>query len=478
MTQTKRLQLGTDPIPRLLWTFALPAVIGLLINASYNLVDRIFIGNGIGALGLAGVAVSYPTTVLQMAFGLMIGIGGSVNFAVSLGQKKIPRAERIFTNAVMLIAVIGIVFILLHFLFLEPLLKLYGATPTIMPYAKTYLKITLLGSIFMMSGMTLNNFIRASGFPHIAMYVMLAGAVTNTVLDPIFIFVFKWGIAGAAYATVIAQILSFALSLSFFLSSKALYRFRKRYAVFSLKILMMICFVGTAPFLIQLTNGLMQAIINKSLILYGGDIAVSALGATVSVTILLFMPVIGLCEGAQPVISFNLGAQKYGRLLKIYRLNLLISTFFFIISCCFLQIFSVQIIQIFNRNDQELISIGSTALRIISLLYPLIGLPVATSFLLQATRCPRTAAFLALSRQLIFIIPGLIILPRYFGLDGVFYTFPAADFLGFLVSIPIAVRQFKKYGRLEKEKQAEEAKLLFLHRLPEQETLSNPKRSA
>ncbi len=464
MTDTRRLQLGTDPIPRLLWTFALPAVIGLLINASYNLVDRIFIGNGIGALGLAGVAVSFPTTVLQMAFGLMVGIGGSVNFAVSLGQKKIPRAERIFTNAVMLIGLLAVVFIIIHFLFLESLLKLYGATPTIMPYAKTYLKITLCGALFMMTNMTLNNFIRASGYPHIAMYTMLIGAVANTILDPVFIFIFHWGIAGAAYATVIAQVVSFLWAFSFFLSSKAPYRFRKRYASFSVKILLMICFVGTAPFMIQLANGLMQTIINKSLVLYGGDIAVSAMGATIAVTILLFMPVIGLCEGAQPVISFNLGAKKYGRLLKIYRLTLMISTLFFIISCSILQLFSVQIIQIFNHSDQELITIGSNSLKILSLLYPLIGLPVATTFLLQATRCPRTATFLALSRQLIFIIPGLIILPRYLGLEGVFYAFPAADFLGFLISIPIAVRQFRKYSRLEKERKAEETTVLFSDR--------------
>lgn len=467
MTNTKQLQLGTDPVPRLLWIFALPAIIGLLINASYNLIDRIFIGNGVGALGLAGVAVSFPTTVLQMAFGLMVGIGGSVNFAVSLGQKKIPRAERIFTNAVMLIVLLAVIFIIIHFLFLESLLQLYGATPTIMPYAKTYLKITLCGALFMMTNMTLNNFIRASGFPHIAMYTMLIGAVTNTILDPVFIFIFHWGIAGAAYATVISQVASFFWAFSFFLSPKAPYRFRKRYASFSVKILLMICFVGTAPFMIQLANGLMQTIINKSLVLYGGDMAVSAMGATIAVTILLFMPVIGLCEGAQPVISFNLGAKKYGRLLNLYRLALQISTLFFIISCGILQLFPVQIIQIFNRSDQELIAIGSDSLKILSLLYPLISLPVVTTFLLQATRCPRTAAFLALSRQLLFIIPGLIILPRYLGLRGVFYAFPAADFLGFLVSIPIAVHQFRKYGRLEQERETEESMVLFSDR-PEQ----------
>ena len=300
----------------------------------------------------------------------------------------------------------------------------------------------------MMSGMTLNNFIRASGFPHVAMNTMLIGAVINTILDPIFIFVFKWGIAGAAYATIIAQICSFSWAFLFFLTSKAPYRFRKRYAVFSLKIILMICFVGTAPFMIQLSNGFMQTIINKSLIFYGGDLAVSAMGATIAVTILLFMPVVGLCEGSQPIISFNLGAKHYDRLIKIYSLMIMISTLFFIFSCTILQIYSYDIIKIFNKTDEQLIQIGAKALKTISFLYPLIGIPTATTFFLQATRCPRTAAFLALSRQLIFLVPCIMILPRYFGLKGVFYAFPSADFLGCLVSVPIALHQIKKYRKL------------------------------
>ena len=210
----------------------------------------------------------------------------------------------------------------------------------------------------------------------------------------------------------------------------------------------MICFVGTAPFMIQLSNGFMQTIINKSLIFYGGDLAVSAMGATIAVTILLFMPVVGLCEGSQPIISFNLGAKHYDRLIKIYSLMIMISTLFFIFSCTILQIYSYDIIKIFNKTDEQLIQIGVKALKTISFLYPLIGIPTATTFFLQATRCPRTAAFLALSRQLIFLVPCIMILPRYFGLKGVFYAFPSADFLGCLVSAPIALHQIKKYRKL------------------------------
>ena len=448
---TKQPQLGTDPISKLFLIFAPPAIIGLLINASYNLIDRIFVGNGIGSLGLAAITVSFPSMTFQLATGLLVGIGGSVNFAVSLGQNKIPRAEKIFTNAVMLIVIFALLFITVHLLFLEPLLKLYGATPTIMPYAKTYLSIISFGSIFMMTNMTLNNFIRASGFPRFAMYTMLIGAIMNTILDALFIFVFKWGIAGAAAATIIAQAVSFLWAASFFISAKAVYRFRKKYMILSAKIISMICFVGAAPFLIQVTHVFMQTVINKSLVQYGGDIAVSAMGATLAVTILLFMPVTGLCEGMQPVIGFNLGAKKYGRMLKIFRLNLIISTGFFIFAWGLLQLFPDNIIRLFNNQDQELIKIGTQSLKIISLLYPFIGLPIATTFFLQAVKHPHTAAFLAVGRQLLFIIPALLVLPRHFGLAGVFYAFPTADFLGFLMAVPFTVLQFKKYKKQEQE---------------------------
>lgn len=426
--------------------FAPPAIIGLLINASYNLVDRIFVGNGIGALGLAAITVSFPSMTVQLAVGLLVGIGGSVNFAVSLGQNKIPRAEKIFTNAVMLIILLALLFIAAHLLFLDPLLKLYGATPTIMPYAKTYLGIISFGSVFMMTNMTLNNFIRASSFPRFAMYTMLIGAVSNTILDALFIFVFKWGIAGAAAATIIAQAISFLWAASFFVSSKAVYRFRKKYMVLSPKVVSTIFYVGAAPFLIQITYVFMQTLINKSLVQYGGDTAISAMGATLAVTIMLFMPVTGLCEGMQPVIGFNLGAKKYDRMLNIFKWNLIISTVFFIFSWGLLQIFPENIIRLFNDQDRELIKIGTQSLRIISLLYPLIGLPIATTFFLQAVKHPRMAAFLAISRQLLFIIPALYILPPYLGLDGVFYTFPTADLLGFFVAVPVTIGQFRKYG--------------------------------
>ena len=220
MTDRKTPDLGNDRILKLVASFGIPAVVGLMINASYNFVDRSCIGNGVGALGLAGISVSFPCFVLQMAIGMLIGVGGSVNFAVSLGQRKVPKAEHVLANSFVLVFGLTALFVAVHYAFLEPLLRLYGTTDEIMPYAKSYLSITLAGSVFFTACVTMNNFIRACGFPKIAMITMLIGAVTNTVLDWVFIFKCGWGIAGGAAATVVGQILSFVWAGSFFFSKK------------------------------------------------------------------------------------------------------------------------------------------------------------------------------------------------------------------------------------------------------------------
>lgn len=457
MSEAKtRPNLGTDSIPRLIWMFSLPAIVGLMINASYNFVDRIFVGNGVGAIGLAGLVVSFPSAVIQMAFGMMIGVGGSVNFAVSLGQGRVYRAERILTNSLVLVTVITLVLVVFQFIFLEEILTLFGATETIMPYAKQYLGITLMGSIFFMANMTMNNFIRASGFPKIAMFTMLIGAITNTILDPIFIFVLDKGIAGAAMATVFAQMVAFLWAAWFFVSKKAPYRVRSKFLAISPKIAKMICFIGLAPFLIQLCNSFVQTILNKALVGYGGDLAISAMGVAMSTAMLMFMIVIGLCEGAQPVIGFNLGAKNYKRITKIYRLTTLLSTVVFVISWILIQLFADHIVAVFDPNDEELIRVGSQALKTITLLLPFIGLSTSTSFFLQAVKSPRLSAFLAVSRQLIFLVPSVIILPKYIGLAGVFYALPLSDFLAFLLAIPMMSYQLRKFKRLAHDRQVSE----------------------
>ncbi len=445
MTDRKAPDLGNDRIIKLIMSFGVPAVVGLMINASYNFVDRIFIGNGVGALGLAGISVSFPCFVLQMAIGMLVGVGGSVNFAVSLGQRKIPKAEHVLTNSFVLVFALTALFVAVHYAFLEPLLRLYGTTDEIMPYAKTYSQISLAGTIFFTACVTMNNFIRACGFPKIAMITMFIGAVTNTVLDWVFIFKFGWGIAGGAAATVVGQILSFCWAGSFFFSKKCPYRLRWRYLKPNFKIIGIVCMVGMAPFFIQVCNGFVQTIFNTTLVKYGGALAVSAMGIAMATNMLLFMPAIGICEGSQPIIGFNLGARNYKRVLKTYRLLLEITTFIFLFAWVVLQLGAQHVIKLFDPNDAELIRVGSKALKTVILALPFVGFQMTTTYFLQATKCPKLAAFLSLSRQMLFLTPFILVLPHYYGVAGVFFALPCSDVLAFLISIPIYRYQVRKY---------------------------------
>ena len=452
MTTAAAPDLGKDSIPRLLLTFAIPAIVGLMINALYNIVDRIFVGNGVGAMGLAGIAVSFPSFIIMMAFGMMVGVGGSVNFAIRLGQGKVAVAERILANSLVLIVILTVILVAVQLAFLEDVLRFFGATETIMPYAKSYVGITLLGSIFLTANMTMNNFIRASGFPRIAMGTMIIGAISNTILDPIFIFVLDMGIGGAAIATVISQMFSCTWAASFFISKRSPYRVRMKNLPLNCRTIRAILSIGFAPFSIQIASGFMQTILNKALVVHGGDLAISAMGVATSTIIFLFMPVMGLCEGSQPLIGFNFGAQNFKRVRRIYRLTSLVATVIMTVSWIFLRFYADNVIALFDPNDSQLIEMGGRALKTMTLVIPLVGVQIATTVFLQATKCPRLAALLALSRQLIFLIPCLIILPDYFGLRGVFYALPVSDFFSFLLVIFVLFGQFRKYRRLEQEK--------------------------
>jgi putative MATE family efflux protein len=452
MTTAAAPDLGKDSIPRLLLTFAIPAIVGLMINALYNIVDRIFVGNGVGAMGLAGIAVSFPSFIIMMAFGMMVGVGGSVNFAIRLGQGKVAVAERILANSLVLIVILTVILVAVQLTFLEDVLRFFGATETIMPYAKSYVGITLLGSIFLTANMTMNNFIRASGFPRIAMGTMIIGAISNTILDPIFIFVLDMGIGGAAIATVISQMFSCTWAASFFISKRSPYRVRMKNLPLNSRTIRAILSIGFAPFSIQIASGFMQTILNKALVVHGGDLAISAMGVATSTIIFLFMPVMGLCEGSQPLIGFNFGAQNFKRVRRIYRLTSLVATVIMTVSWIFLRFYADNVIALFDPNDSQLIEMGGRALKTMTLVIPLVGVQIATTVFLQATKCPRLAALLALSRQLIFLIPCLIILPDYFGLRGVFYALPVSDFFSFLLVIFVLFGQFRKYRRLEQEK--------------------------
>lgn len=427
-------QLGEDSVLKLLVRFSIPAIIGMLVNALYNIVDRIFIGNGVDTLGIAGAAIGFPIMLVMMAFAMLIGIGANSLVAIRLGEQKKEEAEVIMGNALVLLVVINIVITIAGLAFLDPLLKLFGASEAVLPYARTYMSIILWGAVFQAVGMGMNNFIRSEGNPRIAMITMLIGALLNTVLDPLFIFVFKWGIAGAAYATILSQAVSAVWVLLHFIYGKGLLRLRFKNLSLRSSIVGKIIALGMAPFLMQLAASVLNAIMNKSLALYGGDIAVSGMSAVSGIAMLFLMPIFGINQGAQPIIGYNYGARQYRRVKEALKLAIIAATAVVIFGFVVTRLFPVQLISIFNKKDEALIAFGGHALKIFLIGMPIIGFQIVSANYFQAVGKPMQAALLSLSRQVLLLIPAILILPRFFGLEGLLYAGPFSDIMSSLIT--------------------------------------------
>lgn len=420
-------QLGEEKVSRLLLKFSIPAIVGMLVNALYNVVDRIFIGNSVGRLGLAGITISFPIMIIGMAFSMLIAFGANALISIRLGQKKKPEAEKIMGNAVVLLVVTALLLTILGLIFLEPLLTLFGAEATVLPFAKAYMQIILLGNVFMTLGFGLNNFIRAEGNPKVAMYTMLIGAFVNIVLDYIFIFIFDWGMEGAAYATIIAQFTTSTWVLSYFLFGHSTLKLHRVNLKIEGHVVREIIAIGSAPFAMQMVASLLNVIMNTSLNQYGGDTAIAGMGIIQSFMTLILMPVFGINQGSQPIIGFNYGAKKFDRVKQTLKLASIAATVVVSIGFVFVRLFPAEIIAFFNQEDQALISFGSYALGIFLVFLPIIGFQIVGSSYFQAVGKPKTAMFLTLSRQLLLLIPLLLILPKFYGLDGILYAGPLAD---------------------------------------------------
>ncbi|HHY10949.1 MAG TPA: MATE family efflux transporter, partial [Firmicutes bacterium] len=307
-------RLGQEKILPLLLSFSIPAIVGMLVQALYNVVDRIFVGNGVGPLGLAGLTVVFPVMLVQMALAMLIGLGATALISIRMGEGRKKEAEAIMSNAFGMLVLISLLFTFLGITFLDPLIRLLGASEAVLPYSRDYLSIILYGSVFQALGFGLNHMIRAQGSPKIAMATMLIGAITNTILDPVFIFLFGWGIKGAAFATILSQALSAAWVISYFLRGKSHLRLNlKRVHKIEPAVVLQIVSIGFAPFAMQLAASVLNLILNKSLAHYGGDLAISAMGIVFSVNTLFMMPIFGINQGSQPIIGFNFGAKKYER---------------------------------------------------------------------------------------------------------------------------------------------------------------------
>lgn len=447
MQQTK--QLGETSITKLLLKFSIPATVGMLVNALYNVVDRIFVGNGVGRLALSAITVEFPLTLMVMAFNMLIGIGASTLISIRLGQKKEKEAREIMGNAFVLFLIVGALVTVAGLFFLEPLLKLLGASPEVMPYAKDYGGIIIAGTLFFTIGMGMNNMIRAEGNPKMAMATMLIGAVANIILDPIFIFVFGWGIKGAAIATIIAKAISAVWVLRYFLTGTGHLRLDIKHIQMKSAHVLSILTLGIAPFSIQMAASLLNVILNKSLFHYGGDLALAAMGIVGSVTSLMLMPVFGITQGLQPIIGYNYGARNFSRVKEALQKGMLAATVITVLGFIIITLFPAQLVTLFNKEDADLVALGSRALQTFLMALPIIGAQIVGANYFQAVGKPKHAALLSLSRQVLILIPAILILPRFWGLNGIFYAGPLSDLLSTFITGFFVIRELKKNAARE-----------------------------
>lgn len=428
MTNEITWKLEHEKTSRLLIHFAIPAIIGTMVNALYNIVDRIFIGNGVGALAMSGLTLTFPIMLFLQAFGMLIGLGAAPRISIYLGRKEYALAEQVLGNMFTLSLLFGLASIIPSMIFLEDILLWFGGSEQTLPYAMDYLYIAIPGNLLASFSFGYNAAMRASGYPKKAMIYMLIGAVSNIILDPVFIFLFDMGIQGAAIATVISMAISAYFVLAHFRSKSTIIHIRRPYLKLHQSIVWAILSIGISPFAMQLAGSLVNVILNQALIKEGGDLAVGAAGIITSVGMLQVMLIIGISQGMQPIIGFNYGAGLSDRVYSTLHTVLIIAT---IITgsgflCC--ELFPAAITSIFT-NDKELIDIASNGLRLNLAGFLVVGSQIVICQYFQSIGIAWKAMLLSLSRQVLFLIPSILILPLFFGLDGVWLSGPFSDIL-------------------------------------------------
>lgn len=446
-TENKNL-LGTAPIPKLMMKYAVPSIISLLVNALYNIVDQIFIGQGVGYLGNAATNVIFPITVVVLAFALLIGDGAAAYLSLKLGENRKDLAQKGVGSAITLLVVFGIAFLAAGMLFLEPLVRLFGATEGSMPYAMDYGRIIVLGLPFVMVGTGLNSCIRAEGSPKIAMISMIAGALTNTVLDPIFIFVFHWGVEGAAWATIIGQILTFAISVAYIPKFKSI-RVTKEALKPRLRISKTIFGYGVSSFITQIAIALSVLVANNMLVqygmssVYGPDIPLAAFGIVMKVNQILLSLMIGFGIGAQPIVGFNYGAGNRLRVRKTYMLSVMCATVVAAAGFILFQFFPQAVINLFGSEEGLYNEFAQKSFRIFLMLCMLNGFQMVTGIFFQSIGKPVKSAIVTLSRQILILVPAMLILPRFWGVEGVLWAGPFADGITFVIALVLAIFEMR-----------------------------------
>ncbi|MGD0515973.1 MAG: MATE family efflux transporter [Thermoguttaceae bacterium] len=451
MSMDRSQKLGEGNIIRLLASFSIPAIVGLLAQAMYYVVDRIFIGWALESEGIAGITVCFPFMLDIMAFALLIGLGATALISIRLGEQKKADAELVLGNAAVLLVVASVWVTAAGLLFLDRLLILFGASEVVLPYAHDYMQIIALGTIFQMVGYGLNAPIRGEGNPRIAMFTLLIGVLLNVILAPIFIFGFGWGMRGAGLATVISQGVSAVWVIAYFLSGGSLLKIHWKNLRLKKSVCAQIMVIGSSPFAIQISASVMQSILNRQLYKYGGDEAIAAWGIIWAVVMMFFMPMFGINQGAQPIMGYNYGAGEFDRVRKALKTAAQAASAIALLGFFVMMLAPSQVIRLFNPGDATLQALTVHAMRICVVMMPLVGFQVVSTGYFIAVGKPRESMLVSLSRQILFLIPAVLILPNFFGLNGVWAAIPTADLSSSLLTGVLLYLELRHLGNRGQE---------------------------
>lgn len=444
------LELGTKPVGSLLLQYAIPAIIAMTASSLYNMVDSIFIGHGVGPLAISGLAITFPFMNMSAAFGAAVGVGSSTLLSVKLGQKDYHAAQNILGNTIVLNILIGIGFTLLSLIFIDPILRFFGASDQTLPYARDYMQIILMGNVFTHLYFGLNALLRAASKPKQAMYATIFTVLLNTLLDPLFIWTFDMGIKGAAYATVLAQVVALCWQVKVFSNKDELIHLKKGIYKLKKELVKNIIGIGISPFSMNACACFVVIIINTSLVKYSGDMAVGAYGIVNRIAFIFVMITMGVNQGMQPIAGYNYGAMKLDRLMRVLKYSILAATAIMTSGFLICQFFTYYCVSIFT-SDKTLIDMSIRAMRIVMIMFPLVGYQMVITNFFQSIGMARISIFLSLSRQLLFLIPLLFILPTRFGVDGIWASMPTADAISSVVAAMMMVFYMRKFKKQHKE---------------------------
>ena len=443
------LELGQKPVGRLLWQYALPAIVAMTASSLYNIIDRAFIGQVVGPEAIAGLGITFPFMNLSAAFGAAVGVGASTCISVKLGQKDYKTAENLLGNTVTLNLIVGFLFMVVCLLFLNPILRFFGASDATLPYAREFMIVILLGNMVTHMYFGMNAVLRAAGKPRHAMYATLFTVGMNILLVIAFVWWFRWGIRGAALATVTSQSLALCWQMWIFSDQRELLHLKRGIYKLKANLVRNIIAIGISPFLMNVTSCIIVIFMNNQFVRYGGDMAVGAYSIANSMAMVFFMFVMGMNQGMQPIVGYNYGAEKFDRMLRCLWQTIAVATSILLVGWALAMLFPMQIARIFT-TDETLLQLSARGIRLDMLVFPIIASQAVITNFFQCIGKVKISIFLSLTRQLLMLLPLAYLLPLWMDLDGVWYSMPASDFGSFAMTLPILwwyLRKLRTYGK-------------------------------